>query len=76
MSFGAKSVRAICTHGVLSGPAHDRIENSVLTELYVTDTIPLIRENSKIKVLSVSDLFSRVITSLLSDESISKNFIT
>lgn len=75
-NFGAKSVRAICTHGVLSGPAHDRIENSALTELYVTDTIPLARENSKIKVLSVADLFSQVITSLLSDESISKNFIS
>lgn len=76
MKFGAKSVRAICTHGVLSGPAHDRIENSSLTELFVTDTIPLARENSKIKVLSVADLFSQVITSLLHDESISKNFIT
>ena len=52
MEHGAKSVRAVCTHAVLSGPAHERIENSVLTELIVTDTIPLARKNSKIKVFS------------------------
>ena len=75
MEHGANSVRAVCTHPVLSGPAHDRIENSVLTELIVTDTIPLSRPNSKIKVLSVSDLFSTVIKSILEHESISKNFI-
>ena len=73
--FGAKSVRAVCTHPVLSGPAHDRIENSVLTELIVTDTIPLSRANSKIKVLTVADLFSTVIEAMLKHESISKNFI-
>ncbi len=76
MDFGAKSVRAVCTHAVLSGPAHDRIEKSVLTELIVTDTIPLARPNAKIKVLTVSDLFSVVITALLKHESISKNFLT
>ena len=76
MDFGAKSVRAVCTHAVLSGPAHERIEKSVLTELIVTDTIPLARPNAKIKVLTVSDLFSKVITSLLKHESISKNFLT
>ena len=73
--FGAKSVRAVCTHPVLSGPAHDRIEHSVLTELIVTDTIPLTKENSKIKVLTVADLFSTVIDAMLKHESISKNFI-
>ena len=72
---GAKSVRAVCTHPVLSGPAHDRIENSVLKELVVTDTIPLTRENSKVKVLTVSDLFGTVIENLLNQESISKHFI-
>ena len=76
MDFGAKSVRAVCTHAVLSGPAHERIEKSVLTELIVTDTIPLARKNAKIKVLTVSDLFSVVITSLLKHESISKTFLT
>lgn len=75
MEHGAKSVRAVCTHAVLSGPAHDRIEKSVLTELIVTDTIPLSRENSKIKVVTVADLFSKVIYSVLEHKSISKNFI-
>ena len=76
MDFGAKSVRAVCTHPVLSGPAHERIANSVLTELIVTDTIPLVKDNPKIKVLSVADLFSDVIESVVRDESISKKFIT
>jgi len=75
IEHGAKSVRALCTHAVLSGPAHERIENSVLTELIVTDTIPLSRENSKIKVVTVADLFSKVIRSVLEHKSISKNFI-
>jgi len=75
MEHGAKSVRAVCTHPVLSGPAHERIENSVLKELVVTDTIPLTRENSKVKVLTVSDLFGTVIENLLNQESISKHFI-
>ena len=76
IEHGAKTVRAVCTHAVLSGPAHDRIENSVLTELIVADTIPLARSNSKIKVLTVADLFSTVIDSVLNHESISKNFIS
>lgn len=75
MEFGAKSVRAVCTHPVLSGPAHERIRNSVLTELIVTDTIPLAQANPKIKVLTVADLFSTVIEAMLKHESISKNFI-
>jgi ribose-phosphate pyrophosphokinase len=72
---GAKSVRACCTHPVLSGPAHERIASSVLTELVTTDTIPLIKENKKIKVLTVADLFGTVIENLLSQQSISKHFI-
>lgn len=72
---GAKSVRACCTHPVLSGPAHERIANSVLTELVTTDTIPLVKENKKIKVLTVADLFGTVIENLLSQQSISKHFI-
>ena len=57
------------------GFRHERIENSVLEELVVTDTIPLTRENSKVKVLTVSDLFGTVIENLLNQESISKHFI-
>jgi ribose-phosphate pyrophosphokinase len=75
MERGAKSVRAICTHGVLSGKAYENIEKSKLTELIVTDTIPLKQESPKIKVLSVAELFARVIKSVHNYESISSNFI-
>lgn len=72
---GAKSVRAICTHGVLSGPAYDRINKSNLAELLITDTIPLKQKSDKIKVLSVAPLFADVIEKLESKQSISSNFI-
>ena len=55
---GARSVRALCTHPVLSGKAYQNIENSVLEELVVCDTIPLRQQSSKIKVLSVDELFA------------------
>ena len=72
---GAKSVRAIATHPVLSGPAYERIENSVLKELVVSDTVPLKQECSKIKVLSFADLFARAINNVVTHESISSLFI-
>ena len=72
---GANSVKAICTHPVLSGPAYDRIEDSVISELIVTDTIPLTRESPKIKVISVADLFADVMRKAVSGESISEHFI-
>ena len=72
---GAKSVRAVCTHAVLSGKAYENIEKSKMTELVVTDTIPLKQECSKIKVLSVADLFGKVLHSVHSYQSISSNFI-
>ncbi|GAB4454416.1 MAG: ribose-phosphate pyrophosphokinase [Bacteroidia bacterium] len=72
---GAKSVRAMATHGVLSGNAFDNIEKSKLTELVITDTIPLKKTSPKIKVLSVADLFAKVINSVHNYESISSNFI-
>lgn len=75
MEQGAKTVRAFCTHAVLSGPAYDRISASKITELIVTDTIPLKQENSKIKVLSTAALFGDVIKKLVTNESISKHFI-
>lgn len=61
MEKGANSVRAVCTHPVLSGNAYETIENSALTELIVTDTIPLKRKSKKIKVLSTADLFATAI---------------
>ncbi|MDI9341258.1 MAG: ribose-phosphate pyrophosphokinase [Sediminibacterium sp.] len=75
MDRGALSVRAICSHPVLSGKAYDNINNSRLTELIVTDTIPLNQQSPKIKVLSVADLFAKVINSVQNYESISGNFI-
>ncbi len=75
IGLGAKSVRAVCTHPVLSGDAIEKIENSVLRELIVTDTIPLRKESKKISVLSVADMFSDVISRVVSHQSISKHFI-
>ncbi|MCS6980874.1 MAG: ribose-phosphate pyrophosphokinase [Flavobacteriales bacterium] len=75
MERGALSVRALCTHPVLSGNALERIENSLLTEVVVTDTIPLSRPSPKIVVLSCAELFSNTIYKLLHDESISSQFI-
>lgn len=72
---GAKSVRAFCTHAVLSGPAYERIEQSNLTELIVTDTIPLKKESSKIRVMTVSDLFGDVINRMVNNQSISSHFV-
>lgn len=72
---GAKSVRAFTTHPVLSGTAFDRIEKSQLTELIVSDTIPLKKKSSKIKILSVADLFADVIDKVYNYQSISANFL-
>src|SRR5687768_1154482 len=73
---GAKSVRAVCTHPVLSGKAYETIENSVLEELAVSDTIPLkLQPSSKIKVLSVSNLYAKAIRKIHDNESISSLFI-
>ena len=75
MDQGAQSVRAFCTHPVLSGKAYDNINNSVLEELVVTDTIPLKEKSDKIRVLTVAELFAKAITSVTEDGSISKLFI-
>lgn len=72
---GARSVRAVCTHPVLSGGAYETIENSVLDEIAVTDTIPLKKKSKKIRVLSVSDLFSKAIRKIHDNESVSSLFI-
>jgi ribose-phosphate pyrophosphokinase len=73
--MGARSVRAVATHAVLSGPAIERIEKSSLIELVVTDTIPLHTDSKKIKVLSVADTFADVIEKVYNYQSISNNFI-
>ena len=72
---GAKSVRAICTHAILSGKAYEHIENSKLTNLIVSDTIPLKRESSKIKVVSCAALFADVMHKVQENTSISDEFL-
>lgn len=75
MENGAKSVRAIATHPVLSGPAYERIEESALQEVVVTNSIPLRKECDKITVLSIADLFADVINKVYNHESISNVFL-
>jgi len=75
MENGAKSVRAICTHPVLSGNAYKNINESKLTELIVCDTIPSKKKSPKIKVLSTAKLFSRAIRHTHEHRSISALFV-
>jgi ribose-phosphate pyrophosphokinase len=75
MEKGANSVRALCTHAVLSGKAYDNIEASVISELIVTDTIPLKKQCAKIKVLSTAKLFARAIRNTHEHRSISALFV-
>ena len=72
---GARSVRAFCTHPVLSGKAFDNITNSVLEELVICDTIPLKQQSPKIKVISVADLFAVAIRNMHENRSITNLFV-
>lgn len=72
INSGAKSVRAMCTHPVLSGNAYNNIYDSSLSELIVTDTLPLSKECNKIKVLSVESMLSEAIKRIVKGKSISK----
>ncbi|ATA76638.1 Ribose-phosphate pyrophosphokinase [Capnocytophaga canimorsus] len=72
---GAISVRAVATHPILSGGAYERIENSELEELIVTDSIPLQRQSNKIKVLSCAELFAEVMHRVHDNSSISSKFL-
>ncbi|WP_055436026.1 ribose-phosphate pyrophosphokinase [Lacinutrix algicola] len=75
MERGALSVRAICTHPILSGNAYERLENSKLEELIVTDSIPLKQKSKKIKVISCADLFAEVMHNVHFNKSISSKFL-
>lgn len=75
MNKGALSVRAICTHAILSGEAYQKIEQSKLTELIVTDSIPLKKQSNKIKVISCAELFAEVMHMVQNNNSISGKFI-
>jgi ribose-phosphate pyrophosphokinase len=72
---GALSVRALCTHAILSGEAYEKIENSQLSELIVTDSIPLKKESRKIKVVSCASLFAEVMKMVQHNNSISGTFL-
>lgn len=72
---GALSVRAICTHAILSGGAYEKIEKSSLKELIVSDSIPLKQQSDKIRVLSCDQLFAEVMKNVQNNESISSKFI-
>ncbi|MHA7055790.1 ribose-phosphate pyrophosphokinase [Aquimarina sp. M1] len=75
MERGAKSVRAICTHPILSGNAYEKLENSKLEELIVTDSIPLKQQSNKIRVITCADLFADVMSRVHNNKSISSKFI-
>ncbi|WP_299432997.1 ribose-phosphate pyrophosphokinase [uncultured Aquimarina sp.] len=72
---GAKSVRAICTHPILSGDAYKKLENSKLEELIITDSIPLKQQSEKIRVITCANLFADVMNRVHNNESISSKFI-
>merc|ERR1711974_188998 len=75
MEKGALSVRAICTHPILSGDAYTKLENSKLEELIVTDSITLRQQHSKIRVLSCAELFADVMHNVHYNKSIISQFI-
>ena len=72
---GALSVRAVCTHAILSGDAYEKIENSKLSELIVTDSIPLKKASNKIRVVSCAPLFAEVMLMVQNNNSISGKFL-
>lgn len=75
MERGAKSVRAICTHPILSGSAYERLEKSKLEELIVTNSIPLKQDSKKLRVLSCANLFAEVMYNVHHNKSISNKFV-
>ena len=72
---GAKSVRAICTHGLFSSNAYERINNSKLTEVVVTDTVLKTHSSEKIKVITTAEIFANTIDAVMKKKSITKNFL-
>ena len=72
---GARSVRAIATHCVMSGPASERVQNSMLEELVFTDSIPYSNRCAKVRQLSIADMFAETIRRVMSNESISSQYI-
>lgn len=75
MEGGAKSVRACASHCVMSGPASERVQNSALEEIVFTDSIPYTHRCSKVKQLSVADLFAETIRRIINNQSISSQYL-
>ena len=74
MAAGALSVRAVASHCVMSDPASDRVQNSALTEIVFTDSIPYSQKSAKVKQLSVAEMFARSIRCVQCNESVSSAF--
>ena len=74
MENGAISVRAYCTHGILSGSAYERLDDSRIKELVVTNTIPKTHNSKKVREISVAAFFSQTINAVVNNESISKKW--
>jgi len=72
---GAESIRAFATHPILSGNAVQRINDSAIEELVVSDSVPFINSSKKIKVLSIADIFAKTIQAVAENQSISTNFV-
>jgi ribose-phosphate pyrophosphokinase len=75
MEEGALSVRAIASHSVMSDPATNRVEESALTELIMTDSIPYNKESTKVKILSIADMFADTIERVFDHRSISSQYL-
>ena len=72
---GARSVRAIASHCVMSGPASERVQNSQLEEIVFTDSIPYSNRCAKVKQLTIADMFAETIRRVMNNESISDQYI-
>ena len=75
LEAGAQSVRAIASHCVMSDPASTRVQDSALTEMVFTDSIPYCKNSTKVKQLSIADMFAETIRRVLNNESISSQYI-
>ena len=75
LSFGAKSVRALCSHAIMSDPASERVDNCGMTEMIFTNSIPFTKDCKKAHVLSVAHLFADTIRRIHENESISSQYL-
>ena len=75
MEFGAKSVRALCSHAIMSDPASERVDNCGMTEMIFTNSIPFAKDCKKAHILSVAHLFADTIRRIHDNESISSQYL-